>query len=157
MKPCTFLQTASRYIDDALLSDEKARFEAHLNGCADCREFLEQAYAFRKSAETDAALDFPSAELERRMLFEANRAASVKPGLLNKIQSIFVSMLESHRLVYATAALVIGLILGGMLEKYRHPPVPSADQYLLEAAPLFEADYPGSIANVLTQVKGRGL
>jgi len=157
MKPCTFLQTASRYIDDALSTDEKARLEAHMSGCADCREFVEESQAFRQLATVDSAMDFPSADLERRMLFEANRAASVKPGLLNKIQSIFVSMLEPRRLVYATAALVIGLVLGGMVEKYRHPSLPSADQYLLEAAPLFDADYPGSIAAVLTQVEGRGL
>ena len=157
MKPCSMLQTASRFIDQALSVDEESRFKTHLDECPDCQEFVGQAMVFRHTVEADTVLDFPSPELERRMMVEANRAVSVKPGLFRQFQEMVASIIEPRMVVYATAALIMGLTLGGIFQKLQKTAPAPAEQYLMEAAPLFETEYPGSITTVLSHVEGRGL
>lgn len=60
------VELVTAYLDNALPLDDRRRFEAHLAGCKDCRNYLEQ---MRRTIEATgrARLELPP-ELEEKLL-----------------------------------------------------------------------------------------
>ncbi|MBC2712768.1 MAG: zf-HC2 domain-containing protein [Desulfosarcina sp.] len=111
-----------RYLDGDLSADEKARMEAHLEGCRQCRRQVAAIAAFsqdlrdRVQQATDS-VDFMA--LEKQVLNKALRQRRSRGGL-----STFIGSLKYTIPAAATAGLLLFFAYSNYMPKTA--PVPSA-------------------------------
>lgn len=147
-----FRKMVSRRLDRALEEKDRAGLEAHLAACPECRAYAADMESVRKGL-TALPEERPSASIDRFLLEQALAAEGRKPAILERLLGAFSAFRPS--LAYAAAAMVIGAFAGGVGYKLIDGPRPQAAVPFIseEEARLFDADYPGSIAEALGEVR----
>ena len=104
------------YALDALDADERTRFEAHLEHCADCRAelpgFLETANRLG-----EAAGEAPPAELKARLMASISQTAQERPVVTSFASRSRLRQLLP-RMALAAAAVLTALSIGGYITEH---------------------------------------
>jgi anti-sigma factor RsiW len=148
-----FRKMASRRLDLALEEKDRAVFEAHLAACPECRAYAVDMEAVKRGLAAFPE-ERPSAATDRFLLEQALAAEGHKPAsILERFLGAFSAFRPS--LAYAAAAMVIGAFAGGIGYKLIDGPRQQAAVPFIseEEAGLFDPVYPGSIAEVLGEVR----
>ena len=142
---CTHVKKmVSRYTDGELVLEEKKDFDSHLQGCASCREVLEEARAlhqmFASAERFPAPYGFTTrvlANLEDKERSRLRRLLSIRPLFLLPAQ-----------VALALVVMTIGVISGNLLLAERTDPI---GQTIVQEAfylDLFQATPPDSIGGI---------
>jgi len=148
-----FRKMVSRRLDRALEAKDKAVLEAHLAACPECRVYAADMESVKKGL-TALPEERPSVAIDRFLLEKAQTTEGQRPAsILDRLLGALPALRPS--LAYAAAAMVIGAFAGGLGFKLSNPThrqavVPFISE---EEARLFDADYPGSIAEALGEVR----
>jgi len=104
---------AAPYALDALDPHERARFEAHLDQCAECRQEL-RGFHLTAARLADAEADTPPPALRERLLAEVATTAQERPVVTSIAQHGRVRR-AVPRLLVAASVLVAAASVGGYL------------------------------------------
>ena len=134
----------SQFIDEELTSAEKKRFDSHVQGCASCRDRLEETRAlhglFASAPRFPAPYGFATrvmANLEEEKASPLRRLLSIRPFFLRTTQVAF-----------ALVVITVGIISGNMLLTERINPVGQTAVQETFSLDLFQATPPGSIGGI---------
>jgi anti-sigma factor RsiW len=149
---CTHVRKMiSRYVDDALIPDEKKAFDSHIERCASCREGLEETRALHQMFA--AAERFPApfgfttrvlANLEEQERSRRRRLPTIRPFFLGAAQVAF-----------ALVVITIGTISGNLLLAERANPMGQAAVQETFSLDLFQATPPDSIGGIYNTLMGQ--
>jgi anti-sigma factor RsiW len=109
------------YVDGTLRSEEKSALEAHLAGCAACREMSRDAAAAVEFMERAAVVEAPP-ELVTRILFEVTAGpsrAAIKPSLVRRLFGRWLEPVLQPRFAMGMALTVLSFAMIGRFTHVR--------------------------------------
>ena len=108
MSFCPTKDIHSIYLDNELPNDIKAKYENHLNSCAECQKQLAQMKAIKKSFEDDKN----SVVLDDKFLEDSFTRLQLKMNYSNNIKKIKKNnfILNNSKFVYAVSAVAAAAV-----------------------------------------------
>lgn len=103
------------YVDGQMPDEQKSAFEAHLSGCAECRELAHDAKAAMGFMERAALVEAPP-ELLTRILFEVSSGPShavVKPSWIRRVLGRRLETILQPRFAMGMAMTVLSFAMLG--------------------------------------------
>jgi anti-sigma factor RsiW len=144
MKCARARKMISQYVDDELDLEEKKGFDSHIQGCASCREELEETRALRQlfaSAERfPAPYGFATRVLANLEEKEGSR--------LRSLLSIRPFFLRTTQVAFALVVMIVGIISGNLLLTERPNPIGQTAVQETFSLDLFQATPPDSIGGI---------
>jgi anti-sigma-K factor RskA len=115
-----FEDFAGAYVLGALPEDERAAYEAHLETCATCRAEAEELRVAAQALPLSAPALRPPEALKARIMADVEREAALLASAGDRPQPVKARRRRSWRLpvpavAFACAALIAGVVLGGVL------------------------------------------
>jgi len=123
------------YADDQLTSQQKAKLDAHISECAQCREFFETV---RLAVEPlkNAEVLVPPEEIWQNIKESVERPGASRSGVLSGIWDWLESLFKRPVPVLAGMSFFVCLLLATMALNVRHHPNTAA-----RIAPAQQAEY----------------
>jgi hypothetical protein len=140
----------SLYVDDALGLDEKEAFDLHLQGCARCREELEEARVVHQMFAGARRFSAPHGFATRVM---ANLETEER-AWLPSVWGLRPFFLRSAEVAIAVVVMAVGILSGNLLLEEKIPPHRQATVQETFSLDLFQAAPPDSIAGIYLAYAG---
>jgi len=142
---CTHVRKMmSPFVDDALSPDEKKNFDAHIRGCATCREELEETRALHRLFASAERFPAPYGFATRVL---ANLEEKEGSGVWSLL-SVRPFFLRAAQVVFALVVMTIGIFSGNLLLPQRTTPIGQAAVQQTFSLDLFQATPPDSIGGI---------
>jgi anti-sigma factor RsiW len=134
----------SQYVDDELALDEKKDFDSHIQGCAPCREALEETQALHQLFASAERFPAPYGFSERVLTNLEEKEGSQVLGLF-----VFRPfLLRTAQVAFALVVMTLGVISGNMLLGERTDQIVQTAVQQTFSLDLFQATPPGSIGGI---------
>ncbi len=147
-----FKRLASRQADNELDENGNMLLNAHLSECAECRAFAADLNILKTGVKAIEDIQLSGA-VNRAMLERAYQETAPQTTFLQRFLTRFPWLKPSF--TYVVAALVIGILVGGVgfkMSNWTNRQLTTS--YIPEeTARLFDAVTPGSLSEILIQVK----
>jgi predicted anti-sigma-YlaC factor YlaD len=142
---CTHVRRMiSRYMDEELGLDEKKAFDLHIQGCASCREGLEDARALHRMFVSTERFPAPYGFATRVLANLEEKQGSRLRSLL----SIRPFFLRTTQVAFALVVMTVGIVSGNVLLTERPNPVGQTAVQETFSLDLFQATPPDSIGGI---------
>lgn len=142
----------SRYVDEELGPDEKRDFDQHIQGCASCREELEQTLALHRMFASAERYPAPYGFATRVMANLQEKEGSRLRGLV-PVRPLF---LRAAQVAVALVIMTIGIVSGNLLLAERTPPAGQTAVQETFSLDLFQSTPPNSMAGIYVSLMRPG-